>query len=170
EVPEYMRITGGAFEALANPDRPIPPDSSRVHHITSDDVQLASKTPDVLKDFQMSIVKNGVDVLCAHNAAFDRPFIERHTGPMVPWICTYRIARRAYPEAKHGCNSYFRYYLGHKIPVAGPVHRALFDTLVTAMTLCRIIEDKGLGAWIVRKFEEGKSRKEIAAMLQAFSD
>src|SRR5699024_10737074 len=97
EVPEYMPVTGGAFEALANPDRPIPPESSRVHHITSDDVHLASKTPDVLKDFQMSVIKNGVDVLCAHNAAFDRPFIERHTGPMVPWICTYRIARRAYP-------------------------------------------------------------------------
>jgi exodeoxyribonuclease X len=57
--------------ALVRPPRPVPPESSAVHHPIDEDLAFAPQLEDVLDQFK------GADAYVAHNADFERSFLER---------------------------------------------------------------------------------------------
>ncbi len=65
--------TADTFHTLVNPGRPIPPESIRFHGLTDQAVADAPRIADVLPRFYSYV---GKAVLVAHNAAFDKKFLD----------------------------------------------------------------------------------------------
>lgn len=63
------------------------------------------------------------------------------TDPL-PWICTYKVALRLWPDAPKHSNQVLRYWLGLDLDAvqAMPPHRAGPDAWVTAHLLLRMLE------------------------------
>jgi exodeoxyribonuclease X len=116
--------------ALVRPPIPVPPESSAVHHLIDEDLAFAPQLDEVLDQFR------GADAYVAHNADFERSFLQRHLGDAV-WACTYKSALRIWPDLPSHSNQALRYRLGLVNPfnidrhTLSP-HRALSDAIVTA--------------------------------------
>jgi DNA polymerase III subunit epsilon len=90
---EYEAISGRiltvhkaqAFEGLREPAVPISEEASLITGITSD--MVGGKSID---GSMVEAVVSKVDLIIAHNAAFDRPMVERHWNCFSekPWACT----------------------------------------------------------------------------------
>lgn len=65
---------GDAFNELVNPNRAIPSSSIKIHSIVPDRVAGARSVEDVFDDFLKYL---GRDILVAHHAGFDLPFLNR---------------------------------------------------------------------------------------------
>lgn len=125
-----------AWAQLVNPEIPIPPQASAIHHLVDTDVQY-QPCLSVLID-QIKHYAEGV-TMAAHNALFDRSFLPFLDDRQ--WICTQRLARHLWPEAPGYSNQILRYWLGLKVDVPPhAVHRAGGDVVVTAQILLREIE------------------------------
>jgi exodeoxyribonuclease X len=78
----------------------------------------------------------GADAYVAHNAHFERSFLERRLGDAL-WVCTYKCSLRIWPDLLSHSNQALRYRLGLVNPfnidrhTLSP-HRALSDAIVTA--------------------------------------
>ncbi len=68
-------IEGEAFESLVNPGRPIPPASTKVHHVTD---AMVADAPDIGQAGAEFHHFARDAVLVAHNAPFDMAFLHRH--------------------------------------------------------------------------------------------
>src|ERR1039458_5331992 len=90
---EYAAETGevgpvvGHLSALEDPGRPIPPEAIAIHHIT--DEMVRGKRFD---DTAVAQLLEGVSLVIAHNAKFDRPFLEARFPLFMkmPWACSIR--------------------------------------------------------------------------------
>ncbi len=90
---EYDRDTGrivsvdisGAFNGLRQPSIPIPLESTRVHGIT--DADAAGQSID---DARVTALAASAQLVIAHNAAFDRPMVEKlwPTFEAKNWACS----------------------------------------------------------------------------------
>jgi len=133
----------GGNSAMLNPGMPIPLVAKSIHHISDDDVKWAptDHRPMINK------VLTGADIFVAHSATYDRAFL-----PSVeqPWICTYRVAHRVYPDAERHGLQYLRYYAGLKLEEkrSFPTHRAGPDAYVTAMLFAKMLEQMPLARMI----------------------
>lgn len=76
----------GSFDELEDPGFPIPPDSTAVHGIT--DEMVKGKKID---DNNVSQFLDDVSIVIAHNAKFDRVFLEKRLPifESLPWVCTF---------------------------------------------------------------------------------
>src|SRR5690606_31364261 len=83
---EDLLPTGRTFHRFINPERLIPPDAIKVHGITDDKVKDAPKFHEVVDDLMEFL---GDAPLIAHNANFDRNFIDFEIG---------RIGRKPPPQ------------------------------------------------------------------------
>lgn len=122
------------FETLVNPTRDIPPEAKAVHHITEKMCQGKPITSAAVED--MLIKLGRPEVVIAHNAKFDRGFLEPYFTELdykPRWICTYKSAVSVYPNAPSHSNQVLRYWLGAepRLPSDLAPHRALYDVLVT---------------------------------------
>jgi DNA polymerase III subunit epsilon len=89
---EYVEATGAivrisaVYSGLEDPGRPIPPESTEIHGIT--DEMVAGKRID---DAEVARLVAGATLIVAHNAAFDRPFLEARMPVFasLPWGCSY---------------------------------------------------------------------------------
>ncbi|MHB1681497.1 MAG: 3'-5' exonuclease [Bacilli bacterium] len=115
---------------LVNPERPIPPRASAIHHITNRQVEHAPPWSVLWPHVEQYLF--GADVIVAHNAVFDRSFL-----PSVnkPWLCTKRLAQRLWPSAPNFKNQTLRYWLD--LELDAQAHDAAGDALVTAHVLIR---------------------------------
>ncbi|HEY7299529.1 MAG TPA: exonuclease domain-containing protein [Xanthobacteraceae bacterium] len=155
---------------LCNPGRPIPPESRGVHHISDDMVKDAESFEKV---FAKSIACYPTpEAFVAHNARFERAWIDPLIGG-VPWICSYKVGLRLWPDAPNFKNQTLRYFLPIEIPerVIGqtfPPHRALPDAIVTAYIVREALKHTTLNdmiAWseeppLLPKIGFGKHRGE----------
>lgn len=141
-------------QALCNPGKPIPPETSAIHHIIDADV-TDSPSPEFalaacLEHF------NYPEYLIAHNAKFDREMIAAilPSGYSPRWICTYKNAMVAWPHAPNHKNQTLRYWRGHKprVPEGLAPHRALYDVIVTREIFIDLISCAGTP----RGFKEGE--------------
>ena len=75
------------FDELEDPGRPIPPETTAVHHIT-DEMVRGKRIDDAVVE---RLLKN-VSVVIAHNAAFDRPFVEQRwpVFESKQWACSIK--------------------------------------------------------------------------------
>ena len=80
---ELSVITG--YESLHDPEIPIPPESTKIHEITDEDVKGCSIDWD-----KVSEILNISQLIVAHNASFDRPFVEKHCNLSKTkiWACS----------------------------------------------------------------------------------
>jgi len=119
---------------LCNPGRPMPPEARAVHHISDEDVADAP-SPDVA--FR-ELMDGPPDYFVAHNADFERAFFG---GGGVPWICTYKVALRVWPDAPGHSLQVLRYWLPLDIDqsLGLPAHRAGPDAYVGAALMARLL-------------------------------
>lgn len=129
---------------LVNPDRPIPPETSAIHHIVDDDVRDAPYFAEIAEHFEREGAAYNelieIDAFAAHNAAFDSAFCNFIAAP---WLCTHRLALHLWPEAPKHSNQVLRYWLGLDVTLPEGLypHRALADAIVTAKLLIRELEE-----------------------------
>ncbi|MFC5345814.1 DNA polymerase III subunit epsilon [Brevundimonas staleyi] len=126
--------TGRTFHRFVNPERPIPPDATRVHGITDDKVKDAPKFAEILIDLADFI---GDAPVIAHNAQFDRNFIDHEYGrcgyPLLPearWIDTLQLAQTVWPGMPNSLDALCKRY---KVSLADrSFHGALIDARLLA--------------------------------------
>lgn len=139
-VPNWMQVTvGTAASLLLEPQRPIPPESSAIHHLIAADLENAMDWQRGLELF--ATIAGRVRALAAHSAKFERQWLTAAVlGREVPWICTWKCALRAFPDAPGHGNQVLRYWLAAGWPDfdrarAMPAHRAGPDAYATAFLL-----------------------------------
>lgn len=109
------------------------PANRAVHHISPSELEGLP----IFDVAEWSVGLDDTQFLVAHNAEFEKQWLE----PLgLPWICTYKCALRAWPEAPSHSNQALKYWLGHEDRGDYyPPHRALPDAKVTAQTLWRLL-------------------------------
>jgi len=137
---ENGRITD-RFQQLMNPGRRINSFIEGYTGITNAMLRDAPACEEVMADFREFI---GDSDLVAHNAAFDRRFLEaelqrlrlRHGGE---FACSMLVSRRIYPDApSHKLGTLVEYKC---IPTSGTFHRALADAEMTGHLWLRMLDD-----------------------------
>jgi exodeoxyribonuclease X len=115
---------------------PINAATRAVHHISDKDVAGAVSPKEAITFLLRGL--SPTDVLCAHNAEFEKWFL----GQNRRWICTLKTAYRAWPSFEQHNNQFVRYQLGFddglfdfSTEQAMPPHRALPDAYTTAFIL-----------------------------------
>lgn len=121
------------------PNETIPPETSAVHHIIDSDLEGAPDWITVV-DILWGAVSNGGElgvseiVMVAHNAEYEQAVLAGTSFDFVHWVCTYKCALIAWPDAPSHSNEGLRYWLGfgtgRKNQQAS--HSALHDCKVTA--------------------------------------
>lgn len=162
EIIELGRVDvneeGGLFQIqrpmsrLYRPLRPIPPETMAVHHLTPSD--FSEDTP-ACTDERLNLAvwaNEKPDVLVAHNSEFEQQFIPVRITKDLPWICTYKVALRAWPNAPRHTNQVLRYWKGMALDpnLAMPPHRAAPDAWVTAhllVELAKTVHVRDMIAW-----------------------
>ena len=129
------------FQSLMNPGVRVNSFIESYTGITNQMVQSAPRADKVMRDFARFI---GDRPLVAHNASFDRRFLDaefRRIGARrsQEFGCSMLTARRIYPEApNHKLETLVRYKGLH---TDGIFHRALVDAEMTALLWVKMIED-----------------------------
>ncbi len=134
--------TGRTFHRFVNPERLIPADAIRVHGITDDKVRDAPKFAEIVFDLMEFI---GDASVIAHNAQFDRNFIDHECGRCghallheTRWIDTLQLAQKRFPGMANSLDALCKRY---KISL---VDRALHGALIDARLLAEVyLELKG---------------------------
>jgi DNA polymerase-3 subunit epsilon len=163
---EYERGTGaigrvlGSYDGLEDPGMAIPPASTAVHGITDEMV-----TGQRLDDAAIARLMEGVAVVIAHNAGFDRKFVEGRLPRFadLPWGCSFKelpwdVAGIGSAKLEYLAYQYGFFYEGHRAEIDC---RALLEIL--RRPLGRVWEGRGAGAedlfsgpdWAVRDVAAG---------------
>ena len=127
-----------SFEQLVDPERPLAPESAKIHGITSDMLRGQPTIDKVLPAFHAFAADT---VLIAHNAAFDMRFLqlkEAQTGLRFdqPVIDTLLLSAVVHPnQASHRLEAIAE-RLG--LTIVGR-HTALGDAIVTAEVFLKLI-------------------------------
>jgi exodeoxyribonuclease X len=130
---------------LCKPPFGIPPEASAIHHLLDRDVEaflpadkgtimlLANSPPWRGPEKPMALV--------AHNAAFEREWLDKYLPPETKWICSMKVAARLFQDWPSMSNQALKYRLGLDLPEAlcHPPHRAGPDSFVTAHVLAQMI-------------------------------
>ncbi len=136
-------MIGEPASSLVNPQCPIPPETSGIHHIVDEDVIGAPWLGDALKIVLTPIWETSVDVVAAHNAKFDKGFLPPLKDKR--WLCTWRCAMHVWPDAPSFSNGSLFYWLGFRRGANPPApHSAGFDAWMTAHILCRLLEERSV--------------------------
>ena len=132
------RIVGveQAFERLRQPSVPIPPGITRLTGIT--DQMVAGHAIDA---GEVAAVVASADLIIAHNARFDRPFLERLCPAFAdkPWACSMSQV----PWAEHGADGVKLSYLVSSAGLFHTGHRAADDCDAVVALLGRTLGDSG---------------------------
>ena len=114
-----LRITD-VYSALEDPGRPIPPESTAIHGIT--DEMVAGQA---LDDARVAAIVAGATLIVAHNAAFDRPFLEMRMPlfATLAWGCSFAQI----PWAEEGFRGSKLEYLGIACGFFYDAHRSETD-------------------------------------------
>jgi len=137
---EQGKITG-RFQRLMNPGRRVSTFIEGYTGITNDMLRNAAPCAEVMAEFCDFI---GDFDLVAHNAAFDRRFLEAELKQITrcyagTFACSMLVSRRVYPEAPgHRLGTLVEY---RNIPASGTFHRALADAEMTTHLWLRMLED-----------------------------
>src|SRR5437867_6779387 len=124
-----------AFEALLDPETPIPPWVARLTGITDGLVAGRPRFGDIVAGLGQALA---AAVFVAHNARFDCRFLAvecARAGVPVPGgkpLCTVRLTRRLVPELRHRGLDHVAAFFGVDNPAR---HRAFGDALATAYVL-----------------------------------
>ncbi len=159
-------LRGETFETLVNPGRPIPPASTRVHHITDAMVEGAPGIAEAGRRFH-DFCRGAV--LVAHNAPFDLAFLRLKEAVIGrrfdnPVLCTVLMSAGLFDHTGQHTLDALCDRFGITIP-AHARHTAMGDTVATAEVFVRMLalmRDKGvrtLGDAIAAEGRQTRLRK-----------
>ena len=139
---EYCHASGavgrvtGSYDGLEDPGAPIPPSSTAIHGIT--DAMVAGRKID---DAAVARLLGGVGVVIAHNAGFDRKFLEPRLPVFasLPWACSWQEV----PWSDAGIESSKLEYLAYRCGFFYEGHRAEADCLALLEVLRRPFGESG---------------------------
>lgn len=155
------KIVGETFSCYVNPGRAIPPASTRIHHVTDEDVAQAPMIAQAgrhLHDFSQNAV------LVAHNAPFDIGLLKRHEAEIgVVWdhpvLDTVLLSAVAFGTTEEHSLDALCDRLGITIPPEAR-HTALGDAHVTADALVSLLHIlKGQGYETFGSLKDGLKRQ-----------
>lgn len=132
---------GRPVAVLFSPGRPIPPESSAIHHLVDVDVQGQPSWHQASAQY-LKFGGERLAALAAHTARMEQQWLTPELTGAVPWIDTWKCALRAWPEAPGHSNQCLRYWLdpeGLDRTLASPAHRAGPDAYVTAFLLRELL-------------------------------
>jgi DNA polymerase-3 subunit epsilon len=135
ESGEIARVTD-VYSGLEDPGRPIPPESTAIHGIT--DAMVAGKA---LDEARVAEVVRDATLIVAHNAAFDRPFVEARLPlfAALAWGCS----REQVPWAEEGFRGAKLEYLGWVSGFFYDAHRSETDCRALLELLRRPLPKSG---------------------------
>jgi len=144
---EDLLPTGKTFHRFINPEREIEADAIRVHGITNEKIRDKPKFAAVCDDLLAFI---GDRKIIAHNAAFDRSFINmelerenRVSPPTDQWIDTLDIARKKFPGSANSLDALCKRF---NISLADrDLHGALIDARLLASVYLELLGGKERG-------------------------
>lgn len=127
------------IDTTCDPQVPIPPEASAVHHMIDDDVRGRPLFRDIVAEFL------GADVYIAHNAAYEQALLNEALGNP-KWICTMKVAYRVWPDAPGFSNQTLRYWRKLITPLGvarGSItaHDALSDVIVTGAIFLELAKE-----------------------------
>lgn len=146
---EDLLPTGGYFHRYIDPERDVEPEAEKVHGISR--AQLIGKpkfaNPEIIDAFLDFV---GDAQIVAHNAAFDRGFVNmelqragREILPDGQWTCTYELAKKRFPGMYNSLDALCKRF---KISLAErEKHGALIDTKLLAMVYLELQGGKERG-------------------------
>ncbi len=146
---EDLLPTGAYFHRFIDPERDIDPDAEKVHGISR--ASLLGKPRFHEREICEEFLDFVADApLIAHNAAFDRGFMNhelercgRITLPEARWRCTYELAKRRFPGMYNSLDALCKRF---KISLAErDKHGALIDTRLLAMVYLELQGGKERG-------------------------
>lgn len=129
------------FQSLMNPGKKVSAFIESYTGISNEMLANAPKNEKVIRDLRSFV---GKLPLVAHNASFDKRFLQYETekagcDPVEVMACSLMVARRIYDQtANHKLQSLVAY---KKIKVVGNFHRALADAEMTAHLWVKMKED-----------------------------
>lgn len=144
---EDLIPTGKTFYRLIDPCRPIPMDAQRVHGIGDDKVRGQPKFHDIAEELLDFIAG---DPVVAHNAAFDRGFVnfelelcKRAILEDHRWIDTLGLAQKRFPGMHNSLDALCRRF---KISLTErTLHGALIDARLLSMVYLELRGGKERG-------------------------
>ena len=112
-----------------------------VHHLTPE--HFCDADPHCDEYALRDMFAEPADVMVAHSARFERGYIADTATGGLPWICTVRASKAAWPHAPGHSNQVLRYWRGFRLDpqLADPAHRAGPDAWVTAHILMDLLKD-----------------------------
>ncbi len=138
------------FMELIEPDNPVPPEIERITGINQAMVTGKRKAAEVLPDFLKFI---GDNILVAHNADFDIPFLKYHINKSLQKemnnrsACTVKLSRALVP----GLVNYKLHTVAEHFKVPTPVrHRAMGDCEITLgvwAELLKLLKERNIFAF-----------------------
>jgi DNA polymerase-3 subunit epsilon len=136
EIDDYLP-TGRSFHRFIDPERDIDPEAEKVHGI-SRRMLRGKPTFDHADICDRFLEFVGESMIIAHNAAFDRSFVNaeldrlgRAPLPDAQWTCTYELAKLRFPGMYNSLDALCKRF---KISLAErEKHGALIDTRLLAM-------------------------------------
>lgn len=119
ETGQAFRVTH-VFDELEDPGIPIPPESTKIHHITDD--MVAGKR---INDADIDALMASVSLVVAHNAEFDRGFVEQRFPVFQEkfWACSFKQV----PWSEEGVGSAKLEFLAYHCGFHFTGHRASND-------------------------------------------
>jgi DNA polymerase III epsilon subunit-like protein len=136
---------------LFGSQKPMPPEASAITHIHPD--QIAHLPTFVQSPEQViPMLVSDRNYYVSHNIRYDRDVLGQQLNQMDAdlarmitdpnrWICTLRLAKRAWPQAASHTQSYLRYWLNLPVPHHVVSHRAEPDTQVCVHLLERVVQE-----------------------------
>ncbi len=126
--------TGRTFHALLDPERDIPMEASRIHGLTSKDLEGKPKFAQIAQDFLKFV---GHDPLIAHNAPFDFGFLDAELARIglpklerARMVDTLALAKQKFPGIPNSLDALCRRF---EIDLsARTTHNALLDCKLLA--------------------------------------
>lgn len=139
--------TGKVFYSLVNPERPIPEEATKIHHITDADVADAPKFKEIMEDVVKFI--RGAECL-AYNIDFDSTILNRemqHAGSEEDyWEVTgknvdiLKIAKAVFPGQKNKLDKVLERYGIDTSAREKDGHGALLDTELMIQAYTQLIK------------------------------
>jgi len=138
---------GDPVSLLVNPGCPIPPETSAIHHLIDEDVRDREDWKHALRTILNNAERLGAIGIAAHSSKFEKLWCdvvgEDYWPTDVPWLCSYKLSLRLWPDAPRHSNMALRYWRkpgGLDREKALPAHRAGSDAYVTAFLLRDLFE------------------------------
>lgn len=140
------------YDELEDPGMPIPPDALRVTGIT--DAMVAGKK---LNEARIAALMDGVSLVIAHNARFDRGFVEKRLPAFasLAWACSVNEI----DWSAQGRGSAKLEFLAHELGWFYDAHRAEMDCHALLAVLAATLPNSG---------ETGLARLLTASQLHSF--